>query len=134
MKPTILFPAIFLLTLFSNRSFAQQNHAGKDPVPPLGQFWFVMYSKGPGWNIDSTSKQKKDREHIDYIMGLMKEGKFITGGFFPDNGAWTGILIYNSKTREEVVKLSEGDPIVSSKIVSYEIHPYMTIKGTVKFE
>lgn len=100
----------------------------------LGQYWFVMYSQGPNWGQDSTAKTKLDQEHIKYIIGLRTTGKIITGGAFTDKAAWIGFEIYNCKTKEEVMKLTEGDPMVMSKIFSYEIHPWMTLKGEVKFE
>ena len=83
---------------------------------------------------DSTSIAKLTHEHIAYIVGLRKIGKIITGGAFTDKGDWNGFEIYSCETMEEVMKITEADPMVTSKVFSYEIHPWVTIKGTVKFE
>jgi uncharacterized protein YciI len=103
-------------------------------IQSLGQYWFVMYDKGSNWEQDSTTKAKLDREHIDYIVGLRKTGTIVTGGAFADNAGWIGFEIYNCKTKEEVIRLTEADPMVLAKIFSYQIHPWMTLKGVVKFE
>ena len=100
----------------------------------LGQYWFVMYSKGSNWGQDSATKVKISNEHINYIVSLRKTRKIITGGAFTDKATWSGFEIYNCKTKEEVIKITEADPMVLSKIFSYEIHPWMTLKGAVKFE
>jgi hypothetical protein len=55
-------------------------------------------------------------------VSLRKTGKIVTGGAFTDKAAWIGFEIYDCKTKEEVIKLTEADPMVLSKIFSYEIH------------
>jgi len=124
---------ILFFLLISDVSPGQQKVSNKQ-IPSLGQYWFVMYSKGINYGQDSTAKIKLDREHIRYIISLRKAGKIITGGAFTDKAAWIGFEIYNCKTKEEVIKIVEADPIVSSKIFSYEINSWMTLKGEVKFE
>ncbi len=113
--------------------FGQQKESTGTQTQSLGQYWFVMYSASPNWGKDSTVKIKF-QEHINYLIGLRKTGKIITGGAFTDKDAWIGCEIYNCKTKEEVIKITEADPMVLSKIFSYEIHPWMTLKGEVKFE
>ena len=53
-------------------------------------------------------------------------GKLILAGPFTNKINWTGCLIYSCQSKEEVEKIAEADPLVSSKIVSYEIHPWKT--------
>jgi uncharacterized protein YciI len=127
-----IFCILFLLVI-GELSFGQQK-VPNTQISPLGQYWFVMYSKGTNYGQDSTTKIKLDQEHIYYIISLRKAGKIITGGAFTDKTAWIGFEIYNCKTKEEVIKITEADPIVSSKIFSYEINSWMTLKGEVKFE
>jgi uncharacterized protein YciI len=126
-----------LLTLLSlgilNLCIGQQKESSENQVPTLGKYWFVMYSRGPGWVQDSVTKIKISQEHIKYIVGLRKTGKIITGGAFLDKANWTGFEIYNCNTMEDVIKSTDSDPIVISKIFSYEIHPWATLKGLVQF-
>ena len=112
----------------------QQKESNEKQMQSLGQYWVVMYSKGSNLQQDSTTMAQISQEHITYIIGLRKIGKIITGGAFTDTAAWKGFEIYNCKTKEEVIKITEADPMVLSKIFSYEIHPWMTLKGVVKFE
>jgi uncharacterized protein YciI len=93
-----------------------------------------MYRKGSNWDQDSATKVKISLEHINYIIGLRKIGKIITGGAFLDKATWTGFEIYNCETKDDVLKITEADPMVLAKIFSYEIHPWTTLKGIVKFE
>jgi hypothetical protein len=123
---------ILFFLVISELCFGQQKESNGTQMQSFGQYWFVMYSKGPNWQ-DSTAKIKF-QEHINYLIGLRKTGGIITGGAFTDKAAWTGFEIYNCKTKEEVVKITEADPMVLSKIFSYEIHPLMTLKGEAKFE
>lgn len=89
-----------------------------------------MYSKGSNW-LDSLTKKKIDQVHINYIVSLRKTGKIIAGGAFTYKVFWTGFEIYNCKSKE-VIKITEEDPMVLERIFSYEIHPWITLKGTVK--
>ena len=103
-------------------------------VKSLGHYWFVMFSKGSTWGQDSATTAKLFQEHIHYIISQRETGKIITGGAFPDKVTWIGFEIYSCLTSEEVEKITEADPAVSSRIFSYEIHPWATLKGEVKFQ
>ncbi|HXB32295.1 MAG TPA: DUF4440 domain-containing protein [Puia sp.] len=103
-------------------------------VQSMGHYWFVMFNKGSTWGQDSATTAKLFQEHIHYIISQREIGKIITGGAFLDKATWIGLEIYSCKTREEVEKITQEDPAVSSKIFSYEIHPWATLKGEVKFE
>jgi uncharacterized protein YciI len=130
------FQSIICILFFlaaSEVCFGQQKESNGTQKQSLGQYWFVMYSSSPTWGKDSTA-MIKFQGHIKYLISLRKTGKIITGGAFTDKAAWVGFEIYNCKTKEEVIKITEADPMVLSKIFSYEIHPWMTLKGEVKFE
>jgi uncharacterized protein YciI len=124
----------FLFLCFCNICIGQQNEPTGKQTQSLGKYWFVMYSKGVNGEQDSATKSKLMEDHINYIVNLRKIGKIVTGGAFLDKTPWMGFEIYNCKTMEEVIKITDGDPMVLSKIFSYEIHPWMTLKGEVKFE
>jgi ketosteroid isomerase-like protein/uncharacterized protein YciI len=103
-------------------------------VQSIGHYWFVMFNKGSTWGQDSATTAKLFQEHIHYIISQRETGRIITGGAFLDKATWIGCEIYSCKTDEEVEKITKSDPAVSSKILSYEIHPWATLKGEVKFE
>jgi uncharacterized protein YciI/ketosteroid isomerase-like protein len=113
----------------------QESDLGEgNQMQSMGHYWFVMLNKGSNWGQDSATTAKLFQEHIRYIISQREAGRIITGGAFPDRVTWIGFEIYNCKTSEEVEKITKADPAVSSKIFSYEIHPWMTSKGEVKFE
>jgi ketosteroid isomerase-like protein/uncharacterized protein YciI len=118
-----------ILTQESNLQESEGNQ-----VQPMGHYWFVMFNKGSNWGQDSATTAKLFQDHIHFIMSQRETGKIITGGAFLDEATWIGFEIYSCKTREEVEKITEADPAISSKIFSYEIHPWATLKGQVKFE
>ena len=100
----------------------------------IGHYWFVLFNKGSNWEQDSATTAKLFQEHIHYILSQRETGNIITGGAFPDKATWIGFEIYGCKTSEEAEKITRADPAVSSKILSFEIHPWATLKGEVKFE
>ena len=122
-----------VLTHESDLTEQQKGSEGTQVQSP-GHYWFVMFSKGSDWGQDSATTAKLFQEHIHYIISQRETGKIITGGAFLDKATWIGFEIYSCKTSEEVEKITEADPAVSSKIFSYEIHPWATLKGEVKFE
>jgi uncharacterized protein YciI len=122
----------FLLT--GEICVGQQKGSEGNQVQSLGHYWFVMFNKGSTWGQDSATTAKLFQEHIHYIISQRGTRKIITGGPFLDKATWIGFEIYGCTTREEVEKITEADPAVSSKILSYEIHPWATLKGEVKFE
>ena len=134
MKALLSIRCIVLSLFISNICLGQQKESKEQQTQSLGQYYFVMYSKGPYLEQDSATKGKLIREHINYIVSLRKTGQIITGGAFTDKAAWIGFEIYDCKTKEEVIKLTEADPMVLSKIFSYEIRSWTTLKGTIKFE
>jgi uncharacterized protein YciI len=119
--------------LVCNAMIRQQKEEERQ-MQSLGQYWFVMYNRGSGSGQDSATRIKLDQEHINYIINQRKIGKIITGGAFTDKTDWVGFEIYNCRTKEEVIKITEADPMITAKIFSYEIHPWITLKGAVTFE
>src|ERR1700683_5189399 len=88
---------LFFLTM--GNTCSGQKESNEKQRQSLGEYWFVMYSKGTRWQ-DSTTKKHLDQDHIDYIINLRKTGKIITGGAFSDRMSWTGFEIFSCKTKE----------------------------------
>jgi uncharacterized protein YciI len=133
MKSLHSITCIFFL-LIGEVCLGQQKGLEGNQVQSMGHYWFVMFSKGSNWGQDSAATAKLFQDHIHYIISQMGTRKIITGGPFLDNATWIGFEIYSCTTSEEAEKITEADPAVSSKILAYEIHPWGTLKGEVKFE
>ena len=64
------------------------------------------------------------------IQRLGDEGKLIVAGPFLDDKDLRGIFIFDVETEEEVRDLVETDLAIKTGRLRYEIHPWMTAKGT----
>lgn len=106
---------------------AQTKPAAKPkPEEQVKQYWFVMLIKGSNRTHDSATAAKIQEGHMANINKLYYDGKIKVAGPFGDDGNWRGIFIFDAATKEEVEKLLNTDPAVSSGRLSYEIHPWWT--------
>jgi uncharacterized protein YciI len=123
-------PKVFTLCLFSFL-FVFQLYAQKDKKEDnLKPYFFVILKKGPTRDQDSVTAAKIQKKHLENINKLAASGKLIVAGPFLDDGDMRGIFIFDSGSEEEVRKMVENDPAVKAGRLSYEIHPWMTQKGT----
>ena len=65
------------------------------------------------------------------IRKLGDSGKLVVAGPFGDDGNWRGIFIFDTPTIEEAEQLVKSDPAIQSGRLTYEIHPWWTMQGTV---
>lgn len=132
MRISLKFVIIILGLLYSSGLciYAQKPSGGEEPVTyEYKNYYFVMLTKGPHRNQDSTAAIQIQKGHMDNIERLVKEGKIQVAGPFLDNGEWRGVFIFDVATKEEVEQLLQTDPAISSGRLAYEIHPWMTAKG-----
>jgi uncharacterized protein YciI len=93
-------------------------------------YYFVMLTTGTNRNQDSATVAKIQQGHLANITRLYNEEKLIVAGPFLDNANWRGIFIFDAGSKEEVEELLKNDPAISAGRLAYEIHPWMTQKGT----
>ncbi|MES2622205.1 MAG: YciI family protein [Bacteroidota bacterium] len=122
---------ITLITLvlfaFSVQQITAQKKNEEDNLKP---YFFVMLKKGPNRDQDSIMAGKIQKGHIENINKLAASGKLNVAGPFLDEGDLRGIFIFDSGSEEEVRSFVDNDPAVKSGRLVYEIHPWMTQKGT----
>ncbi|MBK9328295.1 MAG: hypothetical protein IPM95_03055 [Sphingobacteriales bacterium] len=97
----------------------------------MKQYYFVMLTKGKNRTQDSSTAEQIQKGHLENIGRLSEEGKLLVSGPFLDDGLWRGIFIFDLKDATEVEKVLQTDPAITSGRLAYEIHPWMTRKGTV---
>ena len=97
----------------------------------MKQYWFGMLKKGPNRDQDSVAAQKIQSGHLTHLNKMMDMGKLLVAGPFGDDGDWRGILIFDAKSKEEVMELAEQDPAIKSGRLILEVHPWWTAKGSV---
>lgn len=121
MRTIILFIGIFSVSVV----MAQSNNSKKQE-DQIRRFWFVMLTKGPDRNQDSTTAAQIQKAHMSNINRLYHEGKLKVAGPFEDNDKWLGIFIFDCPTREEVEELLKTDLAISSGRLAYEIAGWYT--------
>ena len=120
---------IVLLTCLwlSQEVIAQEN---EEPKYEMKTYQMVFLYKGSNRNQDSLEVEKIQAEHLANIKRLADEEKLIVAGPFLDDKDLRGIFIFDVETEEEVRDLVETDLAIKTGRLRYEIHPWMTAKGT----
>jgi len=120
---------IVLLTCLwlSQEVLAQEN---EEPKYEMKTYQMVFLYKGSNRNQDSLEVEKIQAEHLANIKRLVDEEKLIVAGPFLDDKDLRGIFIFDVETEEEVRDLVETDLAIKTGRLRYEIHPWMTAKGT----
>lgn len=124
-----LFTVLALCILFGSFSSAQEKQE-EEPKYEMKQYFMVFLKKGPNRGQDSLSVQEIQKGHLDNIQRLADEGKLIVAGPFLDDGNLRGIFIFDVAENQEVIDLLQTDPAIKAGRLEYEIHPWMTAKGT----
>ena len=117
-----ILPALFLFcSLFT---FAQKK---EDNLKP---YFFVFLKKGPNRDQDSATAAKIQKGHLENINYLAASGKLNVAGPFLDEGDMRGIFVFDCTSEDSVKAMIEGDPAIKAGRLTYEIHPWMTQRGT----
>ncbi len=96
----------------------------------LKPYFFVILKKGPTRDQDSVTAEKIQKGHIESINRLAASGKLNVAGPFLDEGEMRGIYVFDCSSEDSVKAMLESDPAVKTGRLAYEIHPWMTQKGT----
>lgn len=104
-----------------NEKLAKELHADD-----YGMKKYVMafLKKGPNRSLDSITRSKLQRAHLDNIIKLAEDGVLVLAGPFLDDTEIRGIYIFNVETVEEARKLTETDPLIQSGGLIMELHPW----------
>ena len=125
MKKLFLLLAVF----YSFNALAQTESSGKAEKPQLKEYFFVMLKRGPNRTKDTLMAQNLQKGHMANIQKMADDGHLAIAGPFGDDGDWRGIFIFKTKTLDETKKLVEQDPMIKAGWLTYEIHPWWTVKG-----
>jgi len=123
MKQLLLLTGIFFAVSF-------QKLAAQKKEDNLKPYFFVLLKKGPNREQDSVTAAKIQKGHMDNINRLAAAGKLNVAGPFLDEGDMRGIFIFDCTSEDSVKAMIEGDPAIKAGRLIYEIHPWMTQKGT----
>lgn len=116
---------ILFIIISSTSIFSQSKDTAK-PKINIRQYWFVMLVKGDNRNQDSATAAKIQAGHMSNMSVMHKAGKLKVAGPFGDDGDWRGIFIFDCATKEEVEKLLQTDPAITSGRLKAIIKPWFT--------
>lgn len=104
-----------------------------DPMPRMTTYFFGLITKGPQSGTGTTEERERlQAAHLANIERLAAAGKLLVAGPFTDGGDWRGIFIYKCATLEEAKQLAASDPLVQVDRLVIEIHPWLTMKGSIR--
>ena len=118
---------LFLCSYLPSFVLAQEE---EKPKYEMKTYQMVFLYKGENRNQDSIEAMKIQEGHMANIQRLADEGKLIVAGPFLDDKDLRGIFIFDVETEDEVKQMVETDPAIKSGRLRYEMHPWMTAKGT----
>lgn len=128
MRNILLFLTLFATgTLFAQRTF---DVTIADSTYHMKKYWFVLYTRGDGPELDSLTNARLLQEHLDHQAVQAQRGLIVMAGPFGDDGDWRGLLLYDCDTQEEVEGWLRQDPFVKAGRLKYTIHPWYGAVGT----
>lgn len=100
----------------------QSSEAGK-------QYCLRLYRKGPNRDQPPEEVDRIQMEHLRYLFGLRADGMIVINGPVIDESGLSGMAIFNTTDKEEVRRLSDGDPAVKAGRVVYEVYHWYGLPG-----
>jgi uncharacterized protein YciI len=93
------------------------------------QYCVRLYKAGPNRNQPLDEAEKIQMEHLRYLWQLRAEGKLLISGPIMDDPEIQGIGIFKTTDKEEVKRLSDGDPAVKAGRLVYEVYHWFGLPG-----
>ncbi len=110
-----------------------QSAPAHDPMPAMTTYYFALLTRGPNSGTGTAEEREKiQAAHMANIERLHVAGKLLVAGPFMDNGAWRGLFIFKCASLEEARALVASDPAVQAGRLAVEIHPWLTMKGSIR--
>lgn len=110
--------------------FAQAQDAEQKQQYSLKPYFLVLLKTGPNRTQDSITLAHIQKGHLENINRLAAEGVLNVAGPFIDTGNLRGIFVFDCSTEDSVVTMLNADPSIKAGRLAYEIHPWMTQRGT----
>jgi uncharacterized protein YciI len=96
---------------------------GADPHG-MKAYQFVLLKTGPNKDTTKALRRTAFQGHFANIQRLSEEGKLLLAGPFSGEGAWEGLFIFNTKSKEEAEQWAQSDPAIRAGYLSAEVHPW----------
>ncbi|MDH3321610.1 MAG: YciI family protein [Flavobacteriaceae bacterium] len=90
----------------------------------MKKYVMAFLKKGPNRDLDSITRSKLQRAHLDNIIKMADDGDLVLAGPFLEDTELRGIYIFNVETIEAAKKLTETDPLIQSGGLIMELHTW----------
>jgi uncharacterized protein YciI len=87
---------------------------------------FVVFSHGKGLDLKPYLA-----EHLDYMIGLERQGKLFASGPFGDGTKGDGMTILRAADEAEARAIASSDPFVVNGIRTFTIKPCTVMEGSL---
>lgn len=87
---------------------------------------FVIFSEGKGLDLKPYLA-----EHLQYMIGLEREGKLFASGPLGDPTRGDGMTIVRAASEDEARELAKRDPFVINGIRTFTLKPWMVMEGSL---
>jgi uncharacterized protein len=101
-----------------------------DTPNTLEKYSLLLVHPGEKWDPKSPALPDIVKQHLPYLIGLVKQGKLALAGPFREETELKGIFIY-AVPMDEALKLEAEDPMVKNGFFKLEGHPWATAKGVL---
>jgi uncharacterized protein YciI len=95
----------------------------------MQQYFMVFLKAGENRNQDSTETAKLQKQHLEHLDRMVREGYASLTGPLGDEGEIRGIVVYNTPTQKEADSLANMDPMVRAGRLKVEVRPWWVAKG-----
>ena len=93
------------------------------------QYCLRVYKAGPNRNQPPEEADRIQMEHLRYLFQLRAEGTILINGPIIDDTELQGMAIFKSTDKEEVKRLSDGDPAVKAGRLVYQVYHWYGLPG-----
>lgn len=101
-----------------------------DTTYVMQKYFMVFLKRGPNRNQSKEQTAQIQKQHLAHLQQLFEKGKTSITGPFEGDSAIRGIVIFNTATKEEALKLARKDPAVQAGRLEVEVHPFWAAKGS----
>ena len=116
-----------------SEGFEVFNFQDGDSTIVMKKYFMVFLQEGPNRSQDEEEARSIQTAHLEHLRTLADNRQICIAGPFGDEGKNKGIVIFNVKSEEEVLKLANSDPAVVAGRLIVEVHPWWAKKGASLF-
>lgn len=125
---------LILFLLFNLLSWAQKEQPREfemtegDTTYVMKQYIFCLYLSGSERSQSEEETARLQEAHMNHMNSMAEEHGLLVAGPFGDDTEKRGILVFDVESVEAAVSIIQKDPMVISKRLAFECHPWWTAK------